>query len=57
MRVQECPAAPAMHDLLTTLMLMDDRALKQLIGPIHKTSHSDGVRLIYEAYASARMSN
>jgi hypothetical protein len=57
MRVQECPAAPATHDLLTTPMLMDDRALKQLIRPIHKTSYSDGIKLIYEAYASARMSN
>ena len=51
------PEMVEMHDLLTTLMLMDDRALKQLIGPIHNTSYSDGIRLIYEAYASARMSN
>jgi nucleoside-diphosphate-sugar epimerase len=40
-----------MHYLMTTPVLMDDSALVQLIGPIHKTSYSDGLRLTYEAYA------
>jgi nucleoside-diphosphate-sugar epimerase len=40
-----------MHYLFTTPVLMDDRALSELIGPIHKTSYAEGLRLTYEAYA------
>jgi nucleoside-diphosphate-sugar epimerase len=45
-----------MHYLLTTPVLMDDRALAQLIGPIHKTPYSEGLRLTYEAYARGQRS-
>jgi len=33
-----------MHYLLTEPVLMDDTALHELLGPIHKTSYDDGVR-------------
>ena len=33
-----------MHYLLTNPVLMDDGALQELLGPIHKTPYSDGVR-------------
>jgi nucleoside-diphosphate-sugar epimerase len=33
-----------MHYLLTEPVLMDDSALRSLIGPIHKTSYEEGVR-------------
>ena len=33
-----------MHYLLSDPLLMDDRALQQLLGPIHKTPYADGVR-------------
>ena len=33
-----------MHYLLTDPIIMDDTALQQLIGPIHKTSYAEGVR-------------
>jgi hypothetical protein len=32
---------------------MDDCALAQLLGPIHKTPYSEGLRLTYEAYTRA----
>ena len=33
-----------MHYLMTDPVVMDDSALQQLLGPIHKTSYSEGVR-------------
>jgi hypothetical protein len=33
-----------MHYLLTEPLIMDDSALQQLIGPIAKTSYSEGIR-------------
>ena len=42
-----------MHYLITTPVLMDDRALGQLLGPVHKTPYSEGLRLTYEAYVTA----
>ena len=39
-----------MHYLQTTPVLMDDSALAKLIGPIHKTPYSEGIRLTFEAY-------
>ena len=33
-----------MHYLMTDPVVMDDSALRELLGPIHKTSYSDGVR-------------
>jgi nucleoside-diphosphate-sugar epimerase len=33
-----------MHYLFTEPVLMDDRALQELLGPIRKTSYADGVR-------------
>lgn len=38
-----------MHYLLTDPVLMDDRALQQLIGPVRKTSYEEGVRLCLAA--------
>ena len=38
-----------MHYLVTTPVLMDDRALNALIGPLKKTSYVEGVRLTYES--------
>ena len=44
-----------MHYLLTAPVLMDDSALQELLGPIHKTPYSDGVRACLAAVrASAR---
>ena len=43
-----------MNYLLTTPVLMDDAALEKLIGLIHRTSYSNGIRITYEAYANAR---
>ena len=42
-----------MHYLLTKPVLMDDTALQELIGPISKTSHEDGVRQCLEAVRAA----
>lgn len=41
-----------MHYLQTTPVLLDDRALVELLGPIYKTSYTEGVRLTYKAYAN-----
>lgn len=41
-----------MHYLMTTPVLMDDRALRQLLGNVHKTPYSEGLRLTYEAYVT-----
>lgn len=38
-----------MHYLLTRPVIMDDSALKQLIGPIKKTSYADGLRQALQA--------
>ena len=38
-----------MHYLLTTPVLMDDAALHQLLGEVHKTSYADGIRATLEA--------
>ena len=42
-----------MHYLLTDPVLMDDSALQELLGQIHKTPYSDGVR---ECLAAIRAS-
>jgi nucleoside-diphosphate-sugar epimerase len=41
-----------MHYLLTDPVLMDDTALQDLLGPIHKTPYADGVR---ECLAAVRV--
>lgn len=33
-----------MHYLLTTPVIMDDRALHELLGDVHKTSYQEGIR-------------
>jgi nucleoside-diphosphate-sugar epimerase len=38
-----------MHYLLTNPVIMDDLALRGLLGAIRKTSYEDGVRLSFEA--------
>jgi len=38
-----------MHYLLTDPVLMDDRALERLIGPLKKTSYEQGIRLTLSA--------
>ena len=42
-----------MHYLQTSPVLMDDRELVQLIGPIHKTPYSEGLRQTFETYRRA----
>jgi nucleoside-diphosphate-sugar epimerase len=42
-----------MHYLLTQPVLMDDRALENLIGPLAKTPYDDGVRLTLASMRSA----
>jgi nucleoside-diphosphate-sugar epimerase len=42
-----------MHYLFTHPVLMDDSALQRLLGPIHKTPYSDGIR---ECLAGVRAS-
>jgi nucleoside-diphosphate-sugar epimerase len=39
-----------MHYLLTTPVLMDDSALSGLLGGVHKTPYSEGMRLTLDAY-------
>lgn len=39
-----------MHYLQTTPVLMDDSALHQLLGEVHKTSYADGVKATFDAY-------
>ena len=41
-----------MHYLQTTPVLLDDRALVHLLGPIHKTPYSEGLKLTFETYAN-----
>jgi nucleoside-diphosphate-sugar epimerase len=43
-----------MNYLITTPVLMDDRALGQLLGPVYKTPYSEGLTLTYESYVTAR---
>ena len=38
-----------MHYLMTDPVIMDDAALRQLIGPLHKTPYHEGVRLTLQA--------
>ncbi len=45
-----------MHYLQTSPVLLDDCALAGLIGPIKKTSYSEGLRITYEAYAKSQAS-
>ncbi|MDB5847973.1 MAG: NAD-dependent epimerase/dehydratase, partial [Rhodoferax sp.] len=40
-----------MHYLITDPVLMDDAALRQLIGPIHKTPYAEGIRRTLAALA------
>jgi hypothetical protein len=42
-----------MHYLQTAPVLMDDRALTSLLGQIHKTSYTEGLRLTLNAYQNA----
>jgi len=42
-----------MHYLLSDPVVMDDGALQQLLGPIHKTPYSDGVRQCLAAIRAA----
>ena len=39
-----------MHYLQTSPVLLDDRALIQLLGPIHKTPYAEGLKLTFDAY-------
>lgn len=43
-----------MHYLLTEPVIMDDTALRRLIGPIHKTSYPEGIRQTLAAVANGR---
>jgi nucleoside-diphosphate-sugar epimerase len=43
-----------MHYLLTDPLIMDDSALRQLIGPIRKTPYAQGIRQTLAALADAR---
>jgi nucleoside-diphosphate-sugar epimerase len=45
-----------MHYLQTDPVIMDDAALQQLIGPIHKTPYAEGVRRTLAALDSKRSS-
>lgn len=45
-----------MNYLLTDPLIMDDTALQQLIGPIHKTPYAEGIRQTLAAVASKRNS-
>jgi nucleoside-diphosphate-sugar epimerase len=40
-----------MHYLLTDPVLMDDRALQALVGPVHKTPYAEGIRRTLAAVA------
>jgi len=42
-----------MNYLVTNPILMDDSALQQLLGGIHKTSYADGIRATFESYRKA----
>lgn len=43
-----------MHYLQTAPVLLDDRALDELLGPLQKTPYAEGLRLTFEAYAQKR---
>ena len=43
-----------MHYLMTNPVLMDDRALHQLLSDIRKTPYSDGLRLTLDSYRRGR---
>ena len=43
-----------MHYLITSPVILDDSALRELLGPIHKTSYDEGVRAILAAQLSAK---
>ena len=38
-----------MHYLLTNPVLLDDSALRELLGPVHKTPYIEGMRLTLNA--------
>jgi nucleoside-diphosphate-sugar epimerase len=42
-----------MHYLVTNPVLMDDSALHQLLGGVHKTPYADGIRATFESYRKA----
>jgi nucleoside-diphosphate-sugar epimerase len=42
-----------MHYLVTNPVLMDDSALQQLLGGVHKTPYADGIRATFESYRKA----
>jgi len=42
-----------MHYLVTDPVILDDTALQNLLGPIHKTPYSEGIRKTFEAYRAA----
>src|SRR5580698_1979821 len=46
-----------MHYLLTTPVLMDDRAICHLLGNVHKTSYEDGIRASLKATGSNTVKN
>jgi nucleoside-diphosphate-sugar epimerase len=39
-----------MHYLMTDPVLMDDRALRHLLGEVHKTPYPEGLRATLDAY-------
>jgi hypothetical protein len=43
-----------MHYLMTDPLILDDSALRELLGTLEKTSYDDGVRVILAAGAVAR---
>ncbi len=43
-----------MHYLFTDPVLLDDRALIELLGHVHKTPHDQGLRLALDGYRAAR---
>lgn len=43
-----------MHYLLTTPVLMDDTALTQLLGHVHKTSYADGLKITFDSYSAKK---
>ena len=42
-----------MHYLQTEPVLLDDSALRALLGPVHKTSYAEGIQQTLEAYRKA----
>ncbi len=42
-----------MNYLVTNPVLLDDSALQQLLGSVHKTSYADGIRATFESYRKA----